>query len=228
MTHYSPRITYGGFKIASGPQSYRYCQSKRQEVSMGVQFPGPPVVPVYPDPMRQGQPRRDPSNRLNLGPGMKVLIVGPEPAEFVKEAVERVESDGQVIVVTGEQEEADRLQATWQKAGAAQVSVHVGPPHELPVPDDSLDRAVAARVLGTSSVDRQRVLQELHRVLKPGALLGVEQRMMDRGSVGPRTVKQWCAAAGFERIRQYGSPLHYMLIFWLKPETSGEGEGSQS
>lgn len=185
---------------------------------MGVQFPGPPAVPVYPDPMRQGRPRRDPANRLNIEPGMKVLVVGPDPIEFVQEAVQRVGPDGRVAVVTDGQETADRLEAEWREADAAQISVHLGSADDLPFPDESVDRAMAARIVRKGG-NRQRALQELGRVLKPGGLFGVEQRVTDRGSVGPRTVKQWCTAAGFESIRQYGSPLHYVLVFWKKPQT---------
>jgi ubiquinone/menaquinone biosynthesis C-methylase UbiE len=190
---------------------------------MGLQS-GPFVPPAYPEPLG-GPPRRDPANRLNIEPGMRVLVVGPDPEELVQEAAQRVGSDGHVVVVTRRQETADQLVSTWQQKREAPVKVHLGALDDLPVPDDRIDRAIAARVLGTA-VDRRAMLDELRRVLKPGGLLGVEQRMTDRGSVGPRTIKQWCTAAGFERVRQYGSPQHYMLILWLKPHADGEPKGS--
>jgi ubiquinone/menaquinone biosynthesis C-methylase UbiE len=191
---------------------------------MGLQF-GPFVPPVYPDPLREShrRPRRNPANRLNLEQGMKVLIIGPDPEQFVEEAVQRVGDSGQVAVVAGRQETADRLEAKWHETARDRVTVYVAQADDLPLPDDSLDRVIAARMPGAAG-HRQRVLQELRRVLKPGGLLGVEQRLSDQVLAGPRTVRRWCTEAGFDLVWQYGNPLHYLLVFWARPRT---GEGAQ-
>jgi ubiquinone/menaquinone biosynthesis C-methylase UbiE len=194
---------------------------------MGVQFPGPPGVPVYSDPLREShkRPRRNPANRLNLEPGMRVLVIGSEPEQFVEEAVQRVGDGGQVAVIAGRQQTADRLEAKWGEAAPDRVTVYVAQPDDLPLPDGSQDRVIAARMPGTPA-RRQRVLHELHRVLKPGGLLGVEQRLTDQALAGPRTVRRWCAEAGFDLVWQYGNPMHYLLVFWARPPTATAGEAA--
>jgi ubiquinone/menaquinone biosynthesis C-methylase UbiE len=190
---------------------------------MSVQFPGPPSVPVYPDPLsrRRRRSRRDRASRLGLEPGMSILVNGPDPGKFVSEAAERLGSTGQIVVVTRDRDTADRLEQRWRKAGLLQVSVDVARSDDLPLADGSIDRVLCTGSLAGAS-KAQLVLAELRRVIVPGGFLAVEQHLFGRGFVWFGRLRKLCAKAGFTPAKRYGSPLRYLALFWAFPRTEAK------
>jgi ArsR family transcriptional regulator len=96
--------------------------------------------------------------------------------------------------------------------GLDNVELRNGELEALPVDDGELDLAVLSLVLHYV-VDPREVLQEAHRVLRPGGrLLVVEMRAHDRGpryaremghvwpGFEPGEMSGWVSAAGFERV----------------------------
>jgi ubiquinone/menaquinone biosynthesis C-methylase UbiE len=190
---------------------------------MSVQFPGPPSVPIYPDPLsqRRRRSRHDRASRLGLEPGMSVLVIGPDPGEFMGEAAERLGSTGQIVVVTRDCDTVARLEQRWRKAGLHQVSVDVARFDDLPLADGSIDRVLSTGSLAGAR-EARLVLAELRRVIVPGGFLAVEQHLFGRGFLWFSTLRKLCAQAGFALAKRYGKPLRYLALFWAFPRTEGK------
>ena len=92
------------------------------------------------------------------------------------------------------------------------VEVHVSTAYDLPVPDDSIDRAFLITVL--PEIPHQYLaLDELRRVLKPGGLLSITEEFMDPDYAFPFETVQLVEAMGFTRERFYGNLWMYTLNF---------------
>jgi ubiquinone/menaquinone biosynthesis C-methylase UbiE len=185
-----------------------------------VQFPGPPIVPVFPDPVKNKPvfgPQKSP-NQPNVFPGMQVLIAGLPKSEFVLKAAQRTGPQGHVFVVAEPRGASERLQASMQPFGFDNLTFQTSENYELSLPEASIDRAYLVSALDKIT-DKLRVLKNLRQVFKPEGLLGVDQRLLELGLSGRKTVLQWCQKSGFELAASYGNPLHYFLVF--RPEESG-------
>jgi ubiquinone/menaquinone biosynthesis C-methylase UbiE len=177
--------------------------------------PGPPTVPVFPDPVKNEPifgPRKTP-DQPNVAPGMQVLIAGPAAPGFVLKAAQRTAPEGHVTVVAGRQEVIDRLQAQLKSVALENVSYEVSVTYEPSSPEDTIDRAYLVSALNRTP-DKLQTLRAIRRALKPDGLLGVDQRLFEFGWSGRGAVLSWGRQAGFEPAVTYGSPLHYMQVFW--------------
>jgi ubiquinone/menaquinone biosynthesis C-methylase UbiE len=179
-----------------------------------VQFPGPPPVPFFADPVKNKPvfgPHESPS-QPNVFPGMQVLIAGAAAPEFIIKAAQRTGSEGHVFVVRERQAAIDRLAERVQPFGFQNLTLQVSVTYELDVPDASVDRVYWVSVLDKIT-DKLQALKEARRVLKADGLLGVDQRLIDLGFSGRKAVLRWCKKAGFEPAASYGTLLHYLLVF---------------
>src|SRR5207245_10904324 len=82
----------------------------------------------------------------------------------------------------------------------------------LPYPEASFDAAYLSGVLGEIP-DRQRTLNELHRVLKRGGRLVVAEIAGDPDFVPFGSLRRQAALAGFALDRRLGPSLAYMARF---------------
>jgi ubiquinone/menaquinone biosynthesis C-methylase UbiE len=98
-------------------------------------------------------------------------------------------------------------------AGLTNVETRVASAYELPLEDESVDRAFLVTVL-PEIPDRQRALAELHRVLRPGGVLSITEEFMDPDYPLARTTIHWAAEAGFELAERHGNWWRYTLNFW--------------
>ena len=92
-----------------------------------VQFPGPPPVPFFADPVKNKPvfgPRKSPS-QPNVFPGMQVLIAGPAAPEFIIKAAQRTGPEGHVFVVRDRQAAIDRLEERVQAFGFDNLTFQV-------------------------------------------------------------------------------------------------------
>jgi ubiquinone/menaquinone biosynthesis C-methylase UbiE len=189
-----------------------------------VQFPGPPPVPVFADPVKNKPvfgPRKSPS-QPNVFPGMQVLIAGSAAPGFIIKAAQYTGPEGHVFVVRDRQAAIDRLEERVQAFGFDNLTLQVSATYELDVPDASVDRVYWVSVLDKIT-DKMRALKEARRVLKPDGLLGVDQRLFDLGFSGRKAVLRWCKKGGFEPAASYGTPLHYLLVF--RPAKNEHSDG---
>jgi SAM-dependent methyltransferase len=156
-------------------------------------------------------------DRVGVHLGETVLEVGPGPGTFTVEAARRVGPEGKLIVVDIQPAMIARVEQRVQEAGLTNVEMHISTAYDLPVPDDSIDRAFLITVL--PEIPHQYLaLDELRRVLKPGGLLSITEEFMDPDYAFPFETVQLVEAMGFTRERFYGN-------FWMYTLNFGKNEG---
>jgi ubiquinone/menaquinone biosynthesis C-methylase UbiE len=156
-------------------------------------------------------------DRVGIHPGETVLEVGPGPGTFTVEAARRVGPEGKLIVVDIQPAMIARVEQRVQEEGITNVEMHVSTAYDLPVPDESIDRAFLVTVL--PEIPHQYLaLDELRRVLKPGGLLSITEEFLDPDYAFPFETVQLVEAMGFTRERFYGN-------FWMYTLNFGKSEG---
>jgi ubiquinone/menaquinone biosynthesis C-methylase UbiE len=151
-------------------------------------------------------------DRIGVRSGERVLEVGPGPGTFTVEAAWRARPQGSVVAVDVQPEMISTLQSKVRKAGLDNVETYVAAAHELPIEDNSIDRAFMVTVL-PEIPDKLQALSELHRVLKPNGILSVTEEFLDPDYPLPRTTVRWANKAGFELVERHGNWWAYTLNF---------------
>ena len=155
--------------------------------------------------------------RIGIRPGERVLELGPGPGAFTIPAAQQTEPGGSLVAVDIQPAMIAAVERRVRQAGLTNVETRVASAHELPLDDDSTDRAFLVTVLGEIP-DRQRALAELHRVLKPGGILSITEQFMDPDYPLAATVIRWAAEAGFELAERHGNWWTYTLNFRKQAE----------
>jgi ubiquinone/menaquinone biosynthesis C-methylase UbiE len=152
------------------------------------------------------------ADRLDLGPGMKVVEIGPGPGTFTIEIGTKVAPGGSVYAFDISPKTIRKLLARIVKRGANNVAPVIASAYDLPLVGHSVDRVFMVAVLAEIP-DRQRALREFARVLKPNGLLSISEFVSDPDYPLRRTVIRWCHEAGFQEISKHGSLVQYTLSF---------------
>jgi SAM-dependent methyltransferase len=156
-------------------------------------------------------------DRVGIHPGETVLEVGPGPGVFTVEAAQRVGPEGKLIVVDIQPEMIARVEERVREAGLTNVETHVASAYDLPIEDESVDRAFLVTVL--PEIPHQYLaLDQLRRVIKSGGLLSITEDFTDPDYAFPFETVQLVEDVGFTRERFYGN-------FWLYTLNFGKSEG---
>ena len=150
--------------------------------------------------------------RAGLRPGETVLELGPGPGAFTVDAAKRLGPDGELIAVDIQPEMIAQVEERVRQAGLTNVETHVASAYELPMEDESVDRAFLVTVL-PEIPDPVRGLREVYRLLKPGGVFSTTEEFMDPDYPRRKTTIDWATAAGFEPVESYGNWLLYTLNF---------------
>ena len=105
-----------------------------------------------------------------------------------------------------------QLKEKVQAAGVTNVETYVAGAYELPVEDNSVDRAFLITVL-SEIPNEARALAELHRVIKPGGTLSITEEFLDPDYLFAFETVQRAEAAGFALVQRSGSFWVYTLNF---------------
>ena len=159
----------------------------------------------------------NPTALAQLAPGEVVLDLGSGGGIDVLLSARRVGPTGRAYGLDMTDEMLALARENQAKAGATNVEFLKGTIEEIPLPDASVDVILSNCVINLSA-DKDRVLREAFRVLKPGGRLAVSD-VVTSGSIPPaikKSVELWIgcvagalseddyraklAAAGFERI----------------------------
>lgn len=152
--------------------------------------------------------------QIGILSGMNVADLGCGTGLFTIEMAERVGATGQVYAVDIQ---SPMLAYAKERINAAGLSrrvrfYHSGI-HTLPLPDKSVDVALMAAVLGELPA-RLLALDEVRRILKPGARLAISEELPDPAYTPAPLARRWAEQAGFRFGGLTGNPFCYtMLLF---------------
>ena len=130
-------------------------------------------------------------NPLSLGQpleGMTVLDLGSGAGMDTMIAAQAVGPTGKVIGIDMTDEMIERARQAADVCGLANVEIKKGMAHCLDVGDESVDVVISNGVINLCP-DKEQVLAELHRVLKPGGRLQVADMSLVDG-VNPELLER--------------------------------------
>ena len=151
----------------------------------------------------------NPTALLALQPGETVLDLGSGGGIDVLLSAKRVGPTGKVYGLDMTDEMLALARENQRKAGATNVEFLKGTIEAIPLPDNSVDVIISNCVINLSS-DKDAVLREAFRVLKPGGRFAVSDVVV-RGDVPAdirRSVELWvgCIAGALEE-HEYAAKL---------------------
>src|SRR3954454_7010034 len=151
----------------------------------------------------------NPTALLQLEPGQTVLDLGSGGGIDVLLSARRVGPTGKVYGVDMTDEMLALARENQRKAGATNVEFLKGAIEAIPLPDDTVDVIISNCVINLSS-DKDAVLREAFRVLKPGGRFAVSDVIV-RGEVPEavrRSMELWigCIAGALEET-EYAAKL---------------------
>ena len=143
----------------------------------------------------------NPTALAELQPGETVLDLGSGGGIDVLLSARRVGPTGKAYGLDMTDEMLALARQNQRKAGVENVEFLKGEIEQIPLPDDSVDVIISNCVINLSG-DKDRVLAEAFRVLKPGGRFAVSDVVV-RGEVPPvirRSVELWigCVAGALE------------------------------
>jgi SAM-dependent methyltransferase len=143
----------------------------------------------------------NPTALIDLQPGQTVLDLGSGGGIDVLLSAKRVGPTGKVYGLDMTDEMLALARENQRKAGATNVEFLKGTIESIPLPDASVDVIISNCVINLS-VDKDAVLREAFRVLKPGGRFAVSDVVI-RGEVPPeirRSLELWvgCVAGALQ------------------------------
>lgn len=152
-------------------------------------------------------------DRYGLAAGMTVLDLGCGSGLFTRTAAHMVGETGRVHGVDLQAAMLERAKKGVQEAGVLErVVLHHCGAYELPFEDDEIDLAILVSTFGEIP-DKPAALNELRRVLKPGARLGVTEELYNPSFMLPGTVRRLAVEAGFRLLGKASLAIGYHQIF---------------
>src|ERR1700688_2407381 len=143
----------------------------------------------------------NPTALAKLNPGDVVLDLGSGGGVDVLLSAKRVGPTGKAYGLDMTEEMLELANENKRKTGAENVEFLKGEIEHIPLPDNSVDVIISNCVINLSA-DKDRVLREAFRVLKPGGRFGVSD-VVTRGEIPPdvrQSVLLWvgCLAGALE------------------------------
>jgi arsenite methyltransferase len=139
----------------------------------------------------------NPTALAQLHPGEVVLDLGSGGGIDVLLSARRVGPTGKAYGLDMTDEMLALANANKQKAGATNVEFLKGEIENIPLPDNSVDVILSNCVINLSA-DKDRVLREALRVLKPGGRFAVSD-VVTRGDIAPQireSILLWVGCIG--------------------------------
>lgn len=142
----------------------------------------------------------------------RMLEIGPGTGYYALRVAGWLSPGGTLDILDIQQQMLDHTMRRAREIGVENIIPARGDARDLPYQDNAFDAAYLVATLGEVP-DKQRALEELCRVLKPGGRLVVGESQPDPHMVGLRTLRSLAQAAGLAFQRRTGGPLGYFVSF---------------
>lgn len=147
-----------------------------------------------------------------VGEAMTVLDLGCGTGLFTRAAAHMVGAAGRIHAVDVQATLLAETKARVEfEAVLDRVSLHHAGAYELPLPDSAVDVALLIATLGEIP-DKPAALNELRRVLKPGARLLVADELLNPAFMRAGAVRRCAEEAGFQPLHNAQSLAGYHLV----------------
>ncbi len=164
---------------------------------------------------------------LDIGPGMVVADFGAGSGAYVYLIAERLAHAGHVYAIDVQQELLRRIKNESHKRGYKNVEIvwsDLERPYGSKIADNHVDRVLISNLLFQLE-DKNVILSEAYRILKPDGLLCIIDWSESFGGMGPHksaVVKKEAALsfaekAGFEHVNEFDAGAHHYGIICKKP-----------
>lgn len=158
----------------------------------------------------------DPPRILDMagvGADMTVLDLGCGTGLFTRAAAHIVGAGGRVHAVDLQATMVAQTRARLEyEAVLERVTLHHTGAYELSLPDDAVDVALVIAALGEIP-DKLAALNELRRVLKPGARLAVADEWLNPAFMRAGAVRHCAEEAGFRALHRAHAMAGYHALF---------------
>ena len=149
----------------------------------------------------------NPTALAELRPGEVVLDLGSGGGIDVLLSARRVGPTGKAYGLDMTDEMLELARRNQREAGVANVEFLKGTIEHIPLPDASVDVIISNCVINLST-DKDRVLREAYRVLKPGGRFAVSDVVLRRSLPAPvrQSLELWagCVAGALEETEYHG------------------------
>jgi SAM-dependent methyltransferase len=147
--------------------------------------------------------------RAGLRPGERVLEIGPGAGWLTERAVEKVGADGRLVCLDLQVEMLRKVRA---RLGARAPGLVQASGSRLPFRDGAFDRAFLIHVLGEIP-DKPAAVAELHRVIRAGGELAVEEGLPDPDYIRTPVLVPLVTGGGFRAGERLGGWADYTQRF---------------
>ena len=147
-----------------------------------------------------------------IQPGEQVLELGPGPGAFTIAAARQTGPDGRLFAVDIQPRMIAQVQERVQESGLSNVETHIAGAYDLPIPDNSIDRAFLISVL-PEILDQTKALAELRRVLRPDGVLSIAAEFADPDYLFAKETLRLLEQNGFTLVEKYGNWWRYTMNF---------------
>jgi len=168
-------------------------------------FP-PWLTPILPMPWRN---RDRILERAGLCPGERVLEIGPGAGWITEKAVERLGASGRLVCLDLQ---IGMLRKVRARLGVRAPGLVQASGSRLPFRDGAFARAFLIHVLGEIP-DKPAAVAELHRVIRAGGELAVEEGLPDPDYIRAPVLAALVTGAGFHTGERFGGWADYTQRF---------------
>jgi len=146
---------------------------------------------------------------------MIVLELGCGPGVHTIELAKAIGEKGKLYAVDMQSKMISRLKEKLSKPEyrcISNIEVKVANAYDLPFNNETIDLVVMVGVLGEIP-DKNRALEEIRRVLKPGGILAISENLIDPDYPLKKTTSEYCAQDGYQLVKTNGSVFNYVSRF---------------
>jgi len=147
------------------------CVQDTKDFAKGIGYTDEELQAI-PDEANLGLSCGNPTALASLNKGESVLDLGAGAGFDCFLAASRVGPAGKVIGVDMTSEMLEKARENARKNDVENVDFRLGEIENLPVEDDSIDAVISNCVINLST-DKERVFEEIYRVLKPGGRIAI-------------------------------------------------------